>query len=357
MTHYSHHLRDLGEPSRSIYISIHIGDGFDMQADADRLQISSQRLLAGAGAAILCSTSSLAAPTGPGPAPHGDRFGSSLVVAVSVGGTAGIQALADPANTVKLRATGRVGLYLHEYGMEILSSHQLGKAVSKVFAGTGPATAELGLSATRQDALNFFAGPYQALYRKVGFSPTTANVNGLDPTGSSGSITQWKEFAEVASRNGINSLAPFVNNNNRAWPNDFNDPFWNYTKSVAQAMGACALDTPPDFALRSGKSYLTNVVQVIRWCQANNLSTSVVISPNGKQSKFLAMTKRFYKYLLKSDALPSGWVVENFDDAKKPMNPMNIIASENELNSTTGVALWMAENAHIGPSPLHSGAP
>lgn len=269
---------------------------------------------------------------------------------ISVGGTAGIQALADPANSVKLRATKRVGLYLHEYGTEVLSKYKLGPKVSKVFLASGPAMAELGLSATREDAVNFFSVPFRELYQKAGFFPVAANVNGLDPTGSTGSLVQWRDFAEVASSYGIKSVAPFVNNNNTAWPDDFNDPFWGYTKTVAKAMGACALDTPPDFAFRAGKNYLQNVLQVIQWCKTNGLRVSVVISPNGDQSQFLTSTKRFYEYLAKSNSLPTGWVVENFDDVKEPVNPRNIIASEDEPNSTTGVALWMAENARVDRS-------
>lgn len=272
---------------------------------------------------------------------------------VLVGGTAGIQALADPANTVKLRATGKVGLYIHELGSEVLNTHKLGGKVAEVFAGTGPGVAELGLSPTRQDAVNFFDTPYKELYCKWGLAPAMANVNGLDPTGKTGSLSQWKDFAAVASMSGIKSIAPFVNNNNLAWPDDFDDEFWNYTKQVALEMGACALDTPPDFAFRSAPSYLKNVLQVVQWCRRNDLRTSIVISPNGEQSRFLDSTKRFYAYLLEHQALPTEWVVENFDNPATPLNPENIIGSEDLPNSTTGVALWLAQHAEVAPTPPH----
>ncbi|MBE7212257.1 MAG: hypothetical protein INR65_14640 [Gluconacetobacter diazotrophicus] len=308
-----------------------------------------RRLASAAGLAILSSTACSPAWGDASPARTAHRARPTMMAAVSVGGTAGIQALANPANTARLRATGRVGLYLHEKGTEILASDRLGAAVAKAFAGSGPNMAELGISATRQDAINFFTGPYQVLYRDPGFRPVTANVNGLDPTGKTGSLAQWQDFAAVAAQNGIVRVVPFVNNNNPAWPNDFDDRFWDYTRTVARAMGGCALDTPPGFAFESGRTYLRNLVQVVQWCRANHLLTSIVISPHGDQSRFLSMTRRFYRYVKEHDALPNGWVVENFDDAGKPLNPRNVIAGETAPDSTTGVALWMAENAGVAP--------
>ncbi len=272
---------------------------------------------------------------------------------VSVGGTAGITSMAVARNTARLRATGRAGLYTHALGAEVLLTAGLTRRIARVFRGTGAGIAELGIPATRGEAIGFFHGPYRALYLRHGLAPRMANVNGLDPTGASGSVRQWRDYASVAARFGIHSVAPFVNNNNPAWPDDFDDPFWDHTKRVALAMRAGALDTPPGFAFSSGPAYLGNVVQVIRWCRAQKLRTSVVLSPHGDQRTYRASAIRFYLFLRANAALPTEWVVETFDDPWRPTYPRNRVASEALRDSTPNVALWMARHARVAPSPKH----
>lgn len=280
-----------------------------------------------------------------------DRRQRPHLPVVSVGGTAGIASMAVARNTARLRATGRAGLYTHALGAEVLLTAGLTRRVARVFRGTGAGIAELGIPASRDEAIGFFEGPYRALYLRHGLAPCMANVNGLDPTGTSGGVGQWRDYASVAARFGLLSLAPFVNNNNPAWPDDFDHPFWDHTKQVALAMGAGALDTPPGFAFSSGPDYLGNVIQVIRWCRARKLRTSVVLSPHGDQRSYRASAIRFYLFLRANAALPTEWVVETFDDPWRPTHPRNRIASETLRNSTLNVALWMARHARVAPSP------
>lgn len=270
--------------------------------------------------------------------------------AVFVGGTLGAETLASAETTRRLRATGRVGLYLHELGTEVMARAGVSAEVAALFAG--PSVAEFGLperdaAYSHVDAVNFFNQPFPRLFSSVGFHPFAANVNGLDPTGAHDTLADWEDYRVVAGQGGVTSLAPFADPNGTAWPLVFDDPFWDYFRSVCLAVGGMAVDSPPGFFWQQSEAYRHHDVEKVRWAVAQGLRVSVVISPWGRAEDFLGDTRRFVAYLGANGALPTEWVVETYDDPARPRMPGNPLGSEEEAGTVDSVALWVAGNAGV----------
>lgn len=269
---------------------------------------------------------------------------------IFVGGTIAPGTLADGATTTRLRASGRVGLYLHELETEGMDRDGTSGNVAALFPGS--MVAELGLplrngAYSRSDANGFFVQAYPKLFTKHGFHPAAANINGLDPSGKTQSLADWKDYAAIARTNGIVSLAPFADPNGPAWPLDFKDLFWGFMKSVCLQMGGLAVDSPPGYFWGQSEGYRQHDLAKVAWAVSHSLRASVVISPWGKPASFLEDTKRFVAFFVDHKVLPTEWVVETYDDPAKPAHPGNPLGSEGQAGTVDAVALWVAQNAPV----------
>ena len=269
---------------------------------------------------------------------------------VFVGGTIAADTLADGATTTRLRASGRVGVYLHELSTEGMDRDGASGDVAAMFPGS--MVAEFGLPSRERayshpDAVGFFAQAYPKLFTRHGLHPAAANVNGLDPTGKTQSLADWTDYAAVARTNGIVSLAPFADPNGSKWPTDFMDPFWDFTRSVCLKLGGLAVDSPPGFFWGREEGYRQHDLAKVAWAVSHGLRASVVISPWGKPAAFLKDTKRFVAFFVDHKVLPTEWVVETYDDPAKPAHPGNPLGPEGRAGTVDAVALWVAQNAPV----------
>lgn len=105
---------------------------------------------------------------------------------VSLGGTAGFNALVDRDFTTTLLATGRVRLYEHANAIASAiadspasNPYAILDAIENVFSGTGPGEAELGYVGANYFTLPAQSYPayYQYQYVASGLNPSAANVN------------------------------------------------------------------------------------------------------------------------------------------------------------------------------------
>ena len=101
---------------------------------------------------------------------------SNLGEFVSVGGTAGFNALVDPTFTTALRATGHVRLYEHATaiaaaiaGSPPSNPYAILNAIENVFGASGPGEAELGLSGS-----TYFTLPAKSYPDTISISTLTA---------------------------------------------------------------------------------------------------------------------------------------------------------------------------------------
>ena len=297
---------------------------------------------------------------------------SNLGEYIFVGGTGGFDALREGDQFEELLKTGHVGLY--EHGNAISAAEKppgLLKAIERVFSGTGPGEAELG-----QVGWNYFTLPpsygyYQAQYIQNGLHPSEANVNTPSDSAAPGQLKedlkQWREYVDAARTVGIESVAPVAGPNDPDEPklgeNVFaTNPFYALERGEALYGKAIAFDVPPNFFLTggSGPGYEKFIVQAIQWGNAHGLRTTVLLSPypwptnaaghletfrQFTDNTFSRDTQEFVRRLMKENAVPSEWAVDDYEDTYPHDAPAMV--PETVRNTTTEVGLWLARNAPV----------
>lgn len=237
---------------------------------------------------------------------------------VYVGGVAGFDSLGDPAASAQLRATGRVGLYMHFNALvPALSAGRLAP-IYDTFRPTGNGIAEFGYSFLTNP--QFINGQFAAFFTGLGQSPWAAVVNAPDNfvTNPTQTPEQWKGMAATARRLGISMIVPVTAPNDNVGINEDPaiHPSFALMRSVAQAMGGVAIDAPPAFFLHNNPlavPYRTWMVRWVRWAAGMGLRVFWIISPDTSGAEFLSDTQTMVAYLASHDALPHTWIVENYD--------------------------------------------
>jgi hypothetical protein len=292
---------------------------------------------------------------------------------VSVGGTGGFNTLVNRDFTTALLSTGRVRLYEHASaiaaaiaGSPPSNPYAILNAIEGVFDGTGPGEAELGLVGSNYFTLpaRGYPGYYRNQYVRSGLDPDAANVNvPYKPASAiaddSRNVRAWKMWVRAGRSAGITSMAPIVAPNavwkahspifppTRAQYYDLNSSFYDLARFRASYGGAIAFDTPSSFFLQggSGPGYQRFIERAIRWGNARNLRTTVLVSPYGSRRRFAAETEKFVAVLLAHDAIPTEWAVDDYENTDP--NDAGAMGPETRANTSTGVALWLARNAPV----------
>jgi Ca2+-binding RTX toxin-like protein len=277
---------------------------------------------------------------------------------VMIGGIQGFAALATPANIAALLATGRASLYLHWASLCDASgwannvagagatAAQIA-AIEQNFAASSGSIAELDYSPPGAVA-SFFSGQFAQEFTRLGFDPTSANVNveavPLNPSGYAG----WVGFVNAARGSGMATVAPIYSPNGIANPGHWADAAYATLRQMALYGGAIALDTPPDFFFQQSPAYQQFAVDEIKWGLANGLRVSVIVSPGSGDPNLLANAQALVAFLTNAGALPTQWDVENYD-VNVPATYPNTIGAETQANTIANVALWLAQNAPTAP--------
>jgi hypothetical protein len=298
---------------------------------------------------------------------------SALGQYVSVGGTAGFNSLVNRDFTTALLATGHVKLYEHENaiaaaigGSPRSNPYAILNAIEKIFSGTGPGEAELGLVGPNYFTLpaGGYPGYYQNQYVESGLNPNAANVNVPYEPPSAIEFNQanahaWKMWVQAGRSVGIGSMAPIVAPNaaweagNPIFPHtrrqyyDLNSSFYQLSRFEALYGGGIALDTPSDFFLAggSGPGYQRFIEQAIQWGNAHGLRTTVLVSPYLKRGAFTENTKEFVKVLASHNAVPSEWAVDDYENLHP--NDARAMGPDTLVNTTSEVGLWLATHAPV----------
>ncbi|HTU80911.1 MAG TPA: hypothetical protein VMF61_02215, partial [Candidatus Acidoferrales bacterium] len=275
--------------------------------------------------------------------------------------------------TSELLAAGHVKLYEHGVAVAAaISAAQPSKpyaildAIERVFAGTSPGEAELGLAGA-----NYFTLPpsrypqyYRYQYLESGLRPNAANVDVpyMPPSAirfTPENVRAWKAWTLAGRSAGIESMAPIVAPNlpweagnpifppTRAAYYDIASPFYRLSRFEATYGGGIAFDAPPKFFLSggSGAGYQRFIEQAIRWGNGHGLRTTALISPYSGRSDFTADTRTFVGALARHHAVPSEWAVDDYESTDP--NDAKAMGPDTVVDTTTNVALWLAENAPI----------
>ncbi len=254
---------------------------------------------------------------------------------VLLGGITGFDALGNPAFTSKLRETCRAGLYIHGYiwGRTPLAGQ---KAILSAFAGL-PTDVELGFV---NDA--WFRNAYVAQFQQVGVRAQHGHVNGFYPKTAPG----WPLLVKGARAMGFESVAPIVTPNSGQYASaPFRSPTWDYVRDAAHQGGGLTIDAPPHFFLTQPAGYRQFVMDEITWANDAGLRTTFIVSPQAASPLFLDQTKQVVAMLRRHNATPKAYVVENYNPKDGPTY-LNKIGNEDDRDTVTGVALWLAQNAN-----------
>ena len=266
---------------------------------------------------------------------------------VFIGGVQGFSGLAVASASSLLRATGRVGLYMHGPGVQ--SSYDNGSltSIASAFNGTGTGMAELPYVPTNPSS--WFSTFYRPLFTDSGLNPSAISV---DITSYSVDPSEWSAYVTAAQALGISLVSPIFS------PNDPSDPLGDFgtlpayasLRAAALLGGGITLDTPPSYAFARSSDYLSTVESEIQWARENGVKSTVIVSPTTADydSSFLEDTAHFIAQLAANNALPDNWVVETY-----VLDGTTVIGSENDPESIAGVALWIAQNADT-PSSIAS---
>ena len=237
---------------------------------------------------------------------------------VYVGGVAGFDSLGDPSASARLRATGRVGLYMHFNALvPALAAGRLAP-VYDAFRPAGNGVAEFGYSFLTNP--QFVNEQFRAFFTGLGQAPWAALLNAPDNfvTASTQTVAQWEGMAATAHRLGIRMIVPITAPNDNVGVNEDPavHPSFGLMRAVAQAMGGVAIDGPPAYFLHNNAlavPYRAWLVRWVHWAAGMGLRVFWIVSPDTSGAEFLSDTQTMVAYLKAHDALPHTWIVENYD--------------------------------------------
>ncbi len=276
---------------------------------------------------------------------NGARYLPASPEHVFLGGVVGYDDLATASNTTALRATGRVGMYSQETAMIAAFARGQTSSIASGMANTGPGEAETGLQPTSLETA-WWGTNYKAYWSDRGLQPTEDNtmVYYTTPTW----FTDFLAYVDEGKKWGVSSFAPIYSPNCAcgvygSLDSFATDPAYAMLRAAALYGGALAIDAPPAYFFWRGSAYQKFTYQEIQWAQQNNLRSTVIISPYSDGSRFLSDAQTYVGMFVSNNAIPSEWVVENYD----PAQPASVIGSELTPNSMANVALWVARNAPV----------
>jgi hypothetical protein len=257
---------------------------------------------------------------------------------IAVGGTAGFEAMEDPANTERLRATCRVRLYLHDYGWNNLPTPQARDSVLKAFAGTGPAAVELG-AVKHPD--QYWGNYYTKIYLRRGVIADQAHINAATTV----SMDNWKTFVDGGKTVGLKVVSPVFAPNTNQWKGaPFTDPKWDDIRARASYGGGLTVDSPPSYFLSQPPDYRTFVEAELRWARNHGLQATLIMSPSISGPSFGPDAVKVLDQLTEDKSLPTFLIVENYRPLPVDPSYVNVVGSENNPNSINGVALKVVEH-------------
>lgn len=256
---------------------------------------------------------------------------------VFVGGVIGFDALERAATSASFRDTCRAGLYIHAYIWAKLSDQQRQKILSN-FSGL-PTEVEIGIP---RNAENWFKQVFKKQYLDMGVNAKHAHVNGFNEQ----KFADWSNFVKIARAYQLEVIAPVFSPNGGQYKRvPFSSSSWDYLREGAKIGGGLTTDSPPTFFLGQPEAYRNFVVDEIKWANGEGLRSTFIVSPNKAGPNFMDDTQRAVDYLDKRRALPTAWVVENYD-AVVSASYVNSVGDENNKNTVLGVANWLAR--HVG---------
>ena len=314
-----------------------------------------------------------------------------------VGAIRGETQLGIASNSVLLRASGHVGLFMttlsllhaivpdpsdqEDWGGSIAN----GQAIVSAFAGNGPGIIEGNLDAqttpdvpsahynyTRNDA-------WLQWLPEINWSPSIFLIN-MNATGSS-TTTQYTNAdvqdvltgtSDIKSEDpAIKYVLPYLSPNSGVYGSWVNDAYWSTARNLAVAQGGFAIDVPVGYYLDNPAAYKQVVKDQITWGIQNNLIVIVLLSPYDTQNppncniprnfcadpNFMSSSQAVVTDLVNSGAYPTTYIVSNYSEQSASPQPGTDDASSSSYTSNSIFAVAYAGiQAGVPTSPYPTSA-
>ena len=258
---------------------------------------------------------------------------------IFVGGISGFTDLAAPEHTRALRASCRVGLYLHRAAWNATSQEQQ-QAILTAFKGTGAPVIEFGMS---PNPAAWFERVYPQWFRNRGVTALEAHVNGFNLDHP---ISEWTDFVDAARSRGRLSVVSvvFSPNTGELRRGRFNSPAFDRVRAAAIYGGGLTIDAPSDFFWKQPEAYRKFTIDEILWANSQHIPSSVIVSPGKSGGSFLDLTQKFVSRLQQAHATPAEYIVENYEPNAAP-GYVNNVGNESSGSTIAGTAMWLVQYA------------
>lgn len=312
---------------------------------------------------------------------------STLPTDVYIGGDNSISQLVDTSNISSILAGGRTAPYLPVFAVGYLVSGTDAFTTGSVANGTkliqnfsGASSPGIGEefydayatpsipAGSHNDggALASVDGP--TLSASIGFKPSIMMMNvNYSTTGQHMSDADVTLFNTAVSDikttyPSVKYVFPYIDalsNTHTDWTTP--DSWWANTVTLIKNAGGVGIDIPVGIpAYSSDPNMLNSIINEIKWANANGIATVVLLTPYAQNppsgvlgqfaydSNFLVNTKWVIGKLQSNNALPSAWVVSNYDSYfAGETTHSNYIGNDNDLitASVASVSRWVSENA------------
>ena len=322
------------------------------------------------------------------PAAVGKTSGNKTVF---VGAIRGVYQLAAPANSMKLRATGQVGLFLTAPGLSHVlftkaedwnGSDATAQGIVNTFSRTDPSILEGYLdynttpsvpaqhwNYTRPDGWHEWAA-------RLGWKPSIFLLNMNAHGTAATSMYTAADVQDVLSGSQdikkstpyVKFVFPYLSPNAGIYGSWEKDVYWSTARQLAIAQGGFVIDVPVGYYLRNSRAYQKVVTDQIIWAVRHRLIVGVLLSPCSTNPQdwiivhscsfspdpyFMDSTKRIVTNLEATQATPTMWLVDNYSEQAVSPYPGTDNRNSTSYNPNTilAVGLWIAENAKTSPYP------
>ncbi len=257
---------------------------------------------------------------------------------VFIGGVVDFNELGTGSLAASLTAGG-VALYMHANAMQTAYNAGELPAIAASYADAGPGEAEFGFQ-SGANLTSYFEGYFTRVYQGQGLLPDEANivlpVEAPDAPAilTASELASWDTYVDAAKAAAVLSVAPIISPNTGTEDiSSWNIPYWAPAQAAAAYGGGITVDTPPGYFLARGSDYEAFTEQQITWANANGLRSTMIISPYGDAGSLLADTQAVVAKLATADAMPTQFVVEDYD-----------AGGSYDVTELAQVALWLAQN-------------
>ena len=266
---------------------------------------------------------------------------------VFVGGVSGIESLADPQNSIQYRADGG-GIYLHHTGW---SSNRLTNAQRKTIINNIWENHDFGIELGYHDNnITSWQNAYKILYHDLGIRPAFITCNAFS-SDRIPDVDEWVATIEAYRKLGVSEdveiYATFEYQN---FPGNMLTLIDNLVsdrkdfQDIIRASNGLTLDIPPTVYFRRlnhnnsrARNYHEWMIDAIQWTKNNGYKVGMIISPNDSRTRYGEDTEAFLNVLLRENALPDFYIVENYTPAD-PTGYSNPVGNEDTPYHQLGCA-------------------